>query len=43
MRHLARVMLLLAPVILLAACERREGPFERAGERIDRGVDRLTR
>ncbi|HEV7267542.1 MAG TPA: hypothetical protein VGN83_21925 [Falsiroseomonas sp.] len=41
MRRLARLMLLLAPVVVLAACERK-GPFERAGERIDRSVDRLT-
>jgi hypothetical protein len=42
MRRLACLMLLLAPMVVLAACER-EGPFERAGERLDRGVDQITR
>jgi hypothetical protein len=43
MRRLARSMLLiLAPLMLFAACQR-EGPAERTGRSIDRGVDRMTR
>jgi len=43
MRRLARLTLLvLAPLLLLAACQR-EGPAERAGRSVDRGIDRLTR
>lgn len=43
MRNLARLMLLvLAPLVLFAACQR-EGPAERTGRSIDRGVDRMTR
>ena len=45
MRRLARLLLLtLAPVLLLAAaaCER-EGPAERTGRSIDRGIDRMAR
>lgn len=43
MRRLARLLLLvLAPLVLFAACQR-EGPAERTGRSIDRGVDRLTR
>ena len=43
MRRLARLMLLvLAPLVLFAACQR-EGPAERTGRSIDRGIDRLTR
>ena len=43
MLRLARLMLLvLAPLLLLAACQR-EGPAERTGRSIDRGIDRLTR
>jgi hypothetical protein len=39
----ARLMLLvLTPLLLLAACQR-EGPAERTGRSIDRGIDRLTR
>jgi hypothetical protein len=43
MLRLARLMLLvLAPLALLAAC-RSEGPAERTGRSIDRGIDRMTR
>ena len=43
MRRLARLMLIIvAPLLLLAACQR-EGPAERTGRSIDRGVDRMTR
>jgi hypothetical protein len=43
MRRFARLMMLiLAPLVLLAACQR-EGAAERTGRSIDRGVDRLTR
>jgi hypothetical protein len=42
MRRIARLLLLLVPVFVVAACER-QGPFERAGERVDRSVDRITR
>jgi hypothetical protein len=45
MRRLARLTLLaLAPMLLLAAtaCQS-EGPAERTGRSIDRGVERLTR
>ncbi len=43
MRCCARFMLLiLTPLMLLAACQR-EGPAERTGRSIDRGVDRMTR
>lgn len=43
MHRPARLMLLvLAPLLLLAACQR-EGPAERTGRSIDRGIDRLTR
>ena len=43
MRRFARLMvLILAPLVLFAACQR-EGPAERTGRSIDRGVDRLTR
>jgi hypothetical protein len=35
-------LLILAPLLLFAACQR-EGPAERTGRSIDRGVDRLTR
>ena len=43
MRHLARLMLMIvAPLVLFAACQR-EGPAERTGRSIDRGVDRMTR
>ncbi len=44
MRRLARLLLLaLAPAVLLAAACQREGPAERTGRSIDRGVERLTR
>ncbi len=45
MRRLARLLLLaLAPAVLLAAAAcQREGPAERTGRSIDRGVERLTR
>jgi hypothetical protein len=36
------MLLTIAPVLLLAACQR-DGPAERTGRSIDRGVDRLTR
>ena len=43
MRRLARLTLMvLAPLLLFAACQR-EGPAERTGRSIDRGVDRMTR
>jgi hypothetical protein len=43
MHRPARLMLLvLAPLVLLIACQR-EGPAERTGRSIDRGIDRLTR
>ena len=43
MFRIARFMLLiLAPLLLLTACQR-EGPAERTGRSIDRGIDRLTR
>jgi hypothetical protein len=43
MHRPARLMLLvLVPLLLLAACQR-EGPAERTGRSIDRGIDRLTR
>jgi hypothetical protein len=43
MHRVARLMLLiLSPLVLLAACQR-DGPAERTGRSIDRGVDRLTR
>jgi hypothetical protein len=43
MHRFARLtLLILAPLVLLAACQR-EGPAERTGRSIDRGVDRLTR
>jgi hypothetical protein len=46
MRRLARLLLVtLGPLALLAAasaCER-EGPAERTGRSIDRGIDRITR
>ena len=43
MRRLARLLLLtLAQLLLFAAC-RRDGPAERTGRSIDRGVDRMTR
>jgi hypothetical protein len=43
MYRLARAtLLILAPLLLLAACQR-EGPAERTGRSIDRGIDRLTR
>jgi predicted small secreted protein len=43
MRRFARLMMLiLAPPVLLAACQR-EGTAERTGRSIDRGVDQLTR
>jgi hypothetical protein len=43
MRRFTRLMLLiLAPLVLFAACQR-EGPAERTGRSIDRGVDRMTR
>ncbi len=40
-----RLMLLaLVPLLLLAAAAcQREGPAERTGRSIDRGIDRLTR
>ncbi len=45
MRRPARLTLLvLAPLLLLAAAAcQREGPAERTGRSIDRGIDRLTR
>lgn len=44
MHHPARPMLLvLAPLLLLTAACQREGPAERTGRSIDRGIDRLTR
>jgi hypothetical protein len=44
MRRFARLTLLaLAPLLLLAAACQREGPAERTGRSIDRGIDRLTR
>jgi hypothetical protein len=44
MRRLARLTLLaLAPLLLLLAACQREGPAERTGRSIDRGIDRLTR
>jgi hypothetical protein len=46
MRRLARLLLVtLSPLMLLiavSACER-EGPPERTGRNIDRGIDRMTR
>ena len=43
MGRFARLMLLiLTPLVLFAACQR-EGPAERTGRSIDRGVDRVTR
>jgi hypothetical protein len=46
MRRLARLLLVtLGPLVLLvaaSACER-EGPAERTGRNIDRGIDRMTR
>lgn len=43
MHRPARLMLLvLVPLLLLAACQR-EGPAERTGRSIDRGINRLTR
>lgn len=43
MRRFARLMLvMLAPLVLFTACQR-EGPGERTGRSIDRGVDRMTR
>lgn len=43
MRRFARLMLMIAaPLVLFAACQR-EGPAERTGRGIDRGVDRMTR
>ena len=43
MHRLARLLLLtLAPLLVLAACQR-EGPAERTGRNIDRGVDRDPR
>lgn len=43
MHRLARLLLLiLAPLVLLAACQR-DGPAERTGRSIDRGIDRMTR
>jgi hypothetical protein len=43
MRRLARLLLIIvAPLVLFAACQR-EGPAERTGRSIDRGVDRMTR
>lgn len=43
MRRLARLtLMILAPLILFAACQR-EGPAERTGRNIDRGIDRMTR
>jgi hypothetical protein len=43
MRHSARlILLIIAPFLLFAACQR-EGPAERTGRSIDRGVDRMTR
>ena len=43
MRRLARfTLLILAPLVLFAACQR-EGPAERTGRSLDRGIDRLTR
>jgi len=46
MRRLARLLLVtLGPLVLLTAvgaCER-EGPAERTGRNIDRGIDRMTR
>ena len=41
-RFACLMLLILAPLLLLAACQR-EGPAERTGRSIDRGVDRLTR
>ena len=43
MRSVARLILLVAaPLVLLAACDR-DGPAERTGRNIDRGVERITR
>ena len=43
MPRIARLLLLtLAPLLLFGACQR-EGPAERTGRSIDRGVDRITR
>ena len=43
MRSVVRLMLLIAaPLVLLAGCDR-DGPAERTGRNIDRGVDRITR
>lgn len=43
MRGLARLTLMIvAPLVLFAACQR-DGPAERTGRSIDRGVDRMTR
>ena len=43
MHRLARLLLLtLAPLLLFVACQS-EGPAERTGRSIDRGVDRMTR
>ena len=43
MRRSARLLLLTpAPLLLFAACQR-EGPAERTGRSVGRGVDRMTR
>jgi hypothetical protein len=43
MPRFARLLLMIiAPLMLFAACQR-EGPAERTGRSIDRGVDRMTR
>ncbi len=43
MRRFPRLLLLtLAPLLLFAACQC-DGPAERTGRSIDRGVDRMTR
>ena len=43
MRRFVRLTLMIVtPVLLFAACQR-EGPAERTGQSIDRGVDRMTR
>ncbi len=35
-------LMIVAPLVLFAACQR-EGPAERTGRSIDRGLDRMTR
>ncbi len=43
MPRFARLLLLILSPLLLFAAFQREGPAERTGRSIDRGVDRMTR